>query len=178
MTDIEKERNELNHLINEGVEFKVSYTLNHRKFSLRKLRTITVSEEVHRTYKIQEPTLAVLDLLSKEITQAEYDALSDEEKNNDPNKKDRTKVAKHNKRSAKIVAIAVLGEDCFENIKGRYVVNEKKINELAEVFSHCIKPSELIQVCNIITATSNLADFMNSIRLMSVARTTMPIRIE
>lgn len=173
MTDIEKERNELNHLINEGVEFKVSYTLNHRKFSFRKLRTITVSEEVKRTYKIQEPTLAVLDLISKESIE-----FADEEKIDDAIKQARTEVAKHSKRSAKIVAIAVLGEDCFEHIKGRYVVNEKKIDELAEVFSHCIKPSELIQVCNIITATSNLADFINSIRLMSVARTTMPIRIE
>ena len=61
---------------------------------------------------------------------------------------------------------------------GKFVVYVKRLNELTSLFTRRIKPSRLYQIYILIQTMCNLGDFLNSIRLMSADRTTMPIRIE
>ncbi len=70
---------------------------------------------------------------------------------------------------ANVVAIAVLGNE-WENTD--------KLNELSDLFIKWLKNSSLIELVQVIDLTNNLADFINSIRLLSSARTTIPNRIE
>lgn len=70
---------------------------------------------------------------------------------------------------AKVVAIAVLGNEWD---------NAEKLSELSEFLFRWLKNSSLIELVQVIDLTNNLADFINSIRLLSSARTTMPNRVE
>ncbi len=172
MTDkerLEAEKNELNLLIQKGVNISVS----------RKVRTVTrrgllgffrrYREETETlTYTIKEPTLAVLDLLSAQ----QIDLIIDESKVSERGLGEAKQYArKYGRKMALILAIAVLGEDYFNT-------STKDLDELTEVFFRWVKPSDLFQYVLLVNAMSNLGDFMNSIRLMSAVRTTMPIRIE
>ena len=86
---------------------------------------------------------------------------------------------KEAKKLAKVVATAVLGEDYYDvTNKGGYFVrkpNEKRLARLTSLFSHSVTPSQLLTLAILITNVSNLGDFINSIRLMSAARTSDPI---
>ena len=89
---------------------------------------------------------------------------------------------KHCERCAKVVAIAVLGEDRLIAIPGkggaRWIEDEAKLEQLTRLFLRTIKPSRLYQLYVLINTMCNLGDFLNSIRLMSTDRTTMPNPIE
>ena len=90
------------------------------------------------------------------------------------------RVAKENAaRMARIVAIAVLGEDYHitEMDKGgriRHYNDDKELDRLTALFYHTIKPSKLVGLAEMVTNVSNLGDFIGSMRLMSGARTTQP----
>lgn len=178
---LEQEQSELNVLINKGVDFDVEdydIEIKPKFFGLLKKRTIV---KTNRKFKIEEPTLGTLDRLSAEQIEFSLDELS--LKSKDGMQIARTMVNKHSLRCAKLVAIAVLGSDYLIPIPGknnvvRYKEDVKRLNELTSLFARQIKPSKLYQLCVLINAMSNLGDFLNSIRLMSADRTTMPIRIE
>jgi len=91
-------------------------------------------------------------------------------------------VREHSRRMARIVALAVLGEDYIiatgEGHRTRYTHDEKRLKELTEIFYKNIKPSKLVQLTILVNQMSNIGDFINSIRLMSASRTTMPILVE
>jgi len=178
---LEQEKNELNTLINKGVQFEVvdhEVEVRRKLFGLIKKRVVV---EVKKQFKIEEPTLGTLDRLS-----AEWIAFSiDEEalKSEDGMQKARTLAHEHALRCAKVIAIAVLGSDYLLPVAGkgnviRYVENKKQLEYLTDLFARTIKPSTLYQLTVLIGAMSNLGDFLNSIRLMSTDRTTMPIRVE
>ena len=83
---------------------------------------------------------------------------------------------------AKIIALAVLGQDYMKAIQSgnqvKYIPDNKRLGELTRLFAENVKPSKLMQLTLLVNTMSNLGDFMNSIRLISTERTTMPIRIE
>ena len=167
---LEKERFELNMLIQRGTVFeieKVEFVRNEGLLSLFRRRTKKVSKE---RYTIKEPTLAVLDKISAE----QIELAIDEElmSSQDGISAARKMVHAHALRMARIIAIAVLGGDNI--IKG----DDKELNDLADLFYKNIKPSRLIELLLMINTISNLGDFTNSIRLMSASRTTIPIRVE
>ena len=60
----------------------------------------------------------------------------------------------------------------------RWIEDTKKLDELTSLFARKIKPSILYKLYVLVNTMGNLGDFMNSIRLISTERTTMPIRIE
>lgn len=170
--DIEAEKKEIRLLISKGISFVVDYTeiqtVYIPRFSFCKWlkKKVATSEAKQREYVIQEPTLYTLDRLSAEYIEMIVD---EEEIRNAPRQQARIYFQEHSKRMAKIVAIAVLGNEWD---------NADKLSELSGFFFRWLKNSSLVELVQVIDLTNNLADFINSIRLLSSARTTIPNRVE
>lgn len=185
MTDEEKkreqERRELNLLINRGAKIAIERTVYVRQSGIlgRFKKRVKKVEKVE--FVINEPTLSTLDRLAAE----QLDIDIDEKLINDSNNwqcEVKKLTAAHLKRMARIIAIAVLGQDYVIAIQHgsgiKYKHDDEKLKELTELFLLTIKPTKLVQIVFMINTMSNFGDFMNSIRLMSASRTTMPILIE
>lgn len=179
--DIELERNELNALIGKGFSFEVLCTTRVRRDGLLGLFRRRERKVENLKFRVQEPTLAVLDLLAAE----QLDLDIDEGEVISPESAlpvARKYAKKHARRLAKITALAVLGEDyILANQVGsrvRYEYDEARLTELTDLFFRNVKPSKLHGIVQGIALMQNLGDFTNSIRLMSANRTTMPIRVE
>ncbi|OQA66929.1 MAG: hypothetical protein BWY38_01639 [Ignavibacteria bacterium ADurb.Bin266] len=178
---LEQEKSELNALINKGVHFEVIDTeFKEEKifFGIFKKR---IPVKVNKKFKIEEPTLGTLDRLSSEWIEFAIDEAS--LKSDDTMQKARTIVKNQALRCAKVIAIAVLGSDYLipkwsKNGIVKYVEDKKQLEYLTNLFARTIKPSSLYQLTILINAMSNLGDFLNSIRLMLIDRSTMPNRIE
>lgn len=181
----EIEREELNLLIRKGQKFTVRYTIT-KKEKRRLLRSKTVEEERAETFEIKEPTLAVLDRLSNEWLEMSLDESALSEGGTQTLVEAKRATAENTYRMARIIAIAVLGEDYYTKTinqktgRVQFANDEKELDRLTDLFFHTIKPSELVILCQCITNIANLGDFIGSMRLMSGARTTQPItgRIE
>lgn len=163
-------------MINKGLTFDVEVRIRRRRPGLfgyfRKRETI----KEKRVYTVYEPTLATLDRLSALWVQMEIDETKLDD--GDYLATARTLANKEAKRLAEVVAVAVLGEDLY-NVTGsgaacQYRPDEKKLRELANIFFHSVKPSELFTLAVLITNVSNLGDFISSMRLMSATRTSEP----
>lgn len=177
----EQERSELNALINRGVSFDVQDVEVQYKPYLWGLFKKKLLVPITRNFIIEEPTLGTLDRLSSEWVEMAID--EEAIKGDDDMLQARKMTKRHALRCAKVIALAVLGTDYLipKASKGggvRYVEDVARLDELTALFARSIKPSELYQLCVLINAMCNLGDFLNSIRLMSADRTTMPIRIE
>ena len=178
-TDLELEREELNLLVKQGVRFSVTHKIRRRKKGVKgffqRPEAVTVKED----FEIQEPTLSILDRLSAvwvemgidetRITAGGTETLAEAKR-----------IAKDNAaRMARIIAIAVLGEDYHvtevsEGGRVKTYNDDKELDRLTALFFHTIKPSKLVGLSEAVTSVSNLGDFINSMRLMSGARTTQP----
>lgn len=177
---LEQERQELNTLIGKGVSFEikdVEVETQSRFFGLVKK---CIRNEVTRKFTINEPTLATLDRLSREWVEFAID--DDALQSADGMNAARTLAHTQAIRCARVISIAVLGEDRLIPIPGigctRWIEDERKVDELTELFSRTIKPSRLYQLYSVVNTMCNLGDFVNSIRLMCTERTTAPNRIE
>jgi len=179
---LELEREELNRIVNNGVMFEVedveAMVTKRSFFGLFKKRELV---KVTKKFKIEEPTLGTLDRLSREWVELAIDEES--LKGKDGMKNARSLAANNALRCAKVIAIAVIGSEykipvTDKNGVVRMREDVKRLNELTSLFARTIKPSRLYQIYILIQTMCNLGDFLNSIRLMSADRTTMPIRIE
>lgn len=172
----ETERRELQHMINEGVEFEVEVTVSRSQSGFFGRFKKRVKEVEKRTFKVAEPTLATLDRLSALWLSMTIDEtkLQDSDYLNAAKKL----VAQETDKVAEVVAVAVLGEDLYEATEkgGVYTFkpDRRKLNELKALFLHSVKPSDLFSIAVMVTSVSNLGDFTNSIRLMSATRTSDP----
>lgn len=183
MTDqekIEAEKIELNALINKGLSFEVERTVLKKEPGILGYFKKRKKETEKLKFVIQEPTLSTLDRISAEQIELHIDETIMSSENGISEAKKLSN--KYGRNMAKIVALAVLGQDyviasSFGN-SIKYSYDNKKLNELTDLFFQNIKPSKLIQLTMIVNTISNLGDFTNSIRLMSASRTTMPIPIE
>jgi hypothetical protein len=176
-TAFEKERQELNLLVKRGVKFDVTSKIRKKDKGLNRIfrKSKIVEETVF--YMIKEPTLSVLDRMS--------DIWLDMDVNEELMKDESVlieakRIVKENtRRMARIVAIAVLGEDYHitevsKSGKIKRLNDDKELNRLTDIFFHSIKPSKLVTLSTAIINMSNLGDFLASMRLMSGARTTQP----
>ena len=173
LNTLEAEKKELRLLINQGISFNVRYkeTRTERRRVSKYLpswitRKVEVTEDDVKEFVIKEPTAYTLDRLSAEYIELQMD---EQRIHDNPRQEARKLYMQHSKRMSLIVAIAILGNDWED---------DKKLNELADFLHRWIKPSEIHDLVQAIDLTNNLADFINSMRLMSSARTTMPNRIE
>ena len=166
-------------MIRQGVTFDIEVTTYRRKPGLLGFfhKRDKVTEK--KVFKIQEPTLNTLDRLSALWLQMEIDEakLTDNGYLNAAKKM----AQKEAHRLAEVVAIAVLGEDYYITTEkgGHYQrrEDEKALQELKTLFLHTVTPSDLFTLAVHITNVSNLGDFINSIRLMSAARTSDPTHL-
>lgn len=183
MTDekkLETEKQELNLLVNRGVSFDLERTIYQRPKGLlgRFKKRVPVKEKLKFT--IQEPTLSTLDRISAESVEL----IIDEKvmSSNDGLSEAKKLTKQHALRCAKIIALAVLGQDYMKAIQSgphvKYIPDDARLEELTLLFAENVQPSKLMQLTLVVNTISNLGDFMNSIRLMSGARTTIPNRIE
>lgn len=177
--ELEAEQNELRLMIRQGVTFDIEVTIYRRKpgfFGFFRKRDKVTEKKV---FKIKEPTLNTLDRLSALWLQMEIDEakLTDNDYLNAAKKM----AQKEAHRLAEVVAIAVLGEDYYITTEkgGHYQrrEDEKALQELKTLFLHTVTPSGLFTLAVHITNVSNLGDFINSIRLMSAARTSDPTHL-
>jgi hypothetical protein len=183
MTDKEKinaEKQELNLLINNGMTFTIERTVYRRPAGFCSFLKRRVPEKESIQFKIEEPTLSTLDRLAAE----QIDLVIDETiMQSDAGITEAKKLTHdHAGRMARILAIAVLGQDYLKPIqigsRVKYEYDDKRLDELTELLKNNIKPSKLVQLTLMVNTMSNLGDFINSIRLMSATRTTMPTLIE
>lgn len=177
---IEAEKRELNILIGKGITFDIERRIFRRKKGLLGLiQKRTQTKEILK-FSIEEPTLSTLDRLSSLQIELKID---ESVMSSDTGLNEAKKLSNQYSRTlAKIIAVAVLGQDYTKMIQEgpriRYVNDDYKLQELTDLFFHCIRPSKLLELVLIITSISNLGDFCNSIRFMSAERTTMPLRVE
>jgi len=146
------ELNESQNLIERGVEFTTP------KKSILKY----FSKQKERKFVIRQPYIGALDLMCYEFLQTEID---EQLLQGDPLSEAKKLTAKSAKRLAAIVAIAVL--DSWWKIKLFKGI-------LTTYFLWRITPKKLLDIALIINQMCNFADFINSTRLMSVTRTTIP----
>lgn len=118
-----------------------------------------------RTFTIQQPYLGTLDVLSKQYIQM---GISETVLSQDPMVESR-KLARYAPICARIVAISVLNS--YWKIKLFTPL-------LASYFLWRVNPKTLWKFTSLILELSNMGDFINSIRFLSTARTTDPVRIE
>lgn len=177
-TDLEMEREELNILVKQGIRFSITRKVRRRKRGLKGLFQRPQVDTVKEDFVIQEPTLSVLDRLSaiwvemgvdKDLSGGGTEVLAAAKRT----------VKDNANRMARIIAIAVLGEDYHiteigANGRVKHYNDDKELDRLTALFAHTIKPSKLVGLAEIVTSISNLGDFINSMRLMSGARTTQP----
>jgi hypothetical protein len=177
---IQAERQELNTLINRGVQFDIEYPVIVKEKTKIWPFIKRVKKLKKEKFTIQEQTLSTLDRISAE----QIDLVIDE---NIMTSEQGIQEAKkftnlHGRRLARIIALSVMGEDYLiatqQGARVVYKQDDKRLDELTELFFRHLKPSKLIHLTILVNQMSNLGDFTNSIRLMSASRTTMPIRIE
>lgn len=177
---ISAEKNELNMLISKGVSFEVETTVYVRQPGILGYLKKRIKKSEKQKFVIQEPTLSTLDRISAEQIELRIDeSIMSSESGVSQAKK---MTNEYGRKLARILALIVLGQDYIIAKQNgsvvKYQYDDKRLNELTELFFSHIKPSKLLQLAVMVNTMSNLGDFMNSIRLLSANRTTMPIRIE
>ena len=172
---LEQERNELNVLINKGIEFEIEDTewkAGKRFFGLVKKYVPVI---VMKKFKIQQPTLGTLDRLSAEWIEM---AIDEEKIKGDGLKYAKAIAGLHSRRCARIIGLAVLNSDYIIPTPNGYKEDRKRLDELTDLYLRTIKPSKLYELTVYVNTISNLGDFVNSIRLMQSERTTAPDLVE
>ncbi|KAA6303127.1 MAG: hypothetical protein EZS26_000730 [Candidatus Ordinivivax streblomastigis] len=176
---IRMEREELNLLVQGGFQFDVSIKVRQRGKGIRGFFGKRQITEETQTFEIHEPTLSVLDRISF----IALDMVINSEELNEGSEEVITKakelVKDNSERLARLIAIAVLGEDYHiteisKSGKIKRHNDDKELNRLTDLFFHTIKPSKLVGLASAITNISNLGDFIGSMRLLSGTRTTQP----
>lgn len=176
---LEREREELNLLVQRGAKFDVTTKIRRRKKGLRGFfsRPETVNET--HTFEIHEPTLSVLDRISALSLAIDIDEATIKAEGEAAITEARQVTKENIMRMARVVAIAVLGEDYHVIEVNRFgkvkkYNDDKELDRLTALFFHSVKPSVLVGLVAMITGMSNLGDFINSMRLLSGARTATP----
>lgn len=176
---LEREHEELNLLIQRGVKFDVTTKIRRRKKGLRGFfsRPETVNET--HTFEIHEPTLSVLDRISALSLAIDIDEATINAEGEAALTEARQVTKENIMRMARVVAVAVLGEDYHVTEVNRFgkvkkYNDDKELDRLTALFFHSVKPSVLVGLVAMITGMSNLGDFINSMRLLSGARTATP----
>jgi len=176
-TLLEIEREELNLLVQRGVKFDISMKVKKRVKGLPGFLGKKEITEKTETFEIHEPTLSVLD----RISDVALDMVINDDELCDGSQEFITRARKivkgNSEKLARVIAIAVLGEDYHINEisksgKIKRLINEEELNRLTDLFFHSIKPSKLSALASTVTNISNFADFLVSMRLLSGARMT------
>lgn len=164
-----KVRRELDYLLGHGVKVTVDETRYERKWPWGKPVEIKGTREI----EIQQPTLAVLDLINFYLQDIDINEERLKSTQN-PYPEIRRLSKLHLHSVAMAIAVASLGRESFVKTRHGYRENRKRIEKRAEWLTVSMTPGKLIEVAQAVSVMCNLSDFLNSIRLLSIA----PDRIE
>ena len=163
------EYSEIQKLINDGFPIKISYQeiTNKKWWQFWKKPEV---KNVEETFVIKELTLSILDRIALESIELRE---NDDDFENEESIKRYSR--KHYKRVARIIAMAMLGEnleiavkDSFGNLN--FKVNEKELQRLTNILMKVCKPSMIYGLLDIIDIESNLTDFKNSTRKLTAVK--------
>jgi len=135
------------------------------KFTVPKQSFLKFFGTKERSFTIKQPYLGTLDLISRELLDLKLDETKLSE---NPVAESRVVIAASAKKLALVAAMVVLNN----KLKIRLFAGL-----LAQYFYWHLTPEQLFQLTITIAETSNLGDFINSIRYLAGIRTTTP-RIE
>ncbi|MCR5658971.1 MAG: hypothetical protein K6G25_06560 [Bacteroidales bacterium] len=171
--DIFAQKRLIKTIISKGTKFSISYTIKARQKGWKGFFKPKVNEERQEEFVLKEPTLAVLDRASEVWLRMNTEAI---EKEGADTIKEGFKLANdHAHDMAECLAILVLGEAYYAVDGG----DDKELERLTDLFYKTVKPSQAEEIAMFVNATSNLVDFVNSMRLMKMSTTTTPTaRIE
>jgi hypothetical protein len=155
--EIRAEKFEIDTLLERGLSFTIPKRSLFKRFG-----------KPERTFIIQQPFLGTLDRLSEQFIQMDF---SEEFLQQAGMPEAKRILAINTRRCATVVAIAVLNSQWKIKLLTPF---------LASYLLWRVTPHKLAQLALMITQISNLGDFINSIRLLSVnlTRTTAPARME
>lgn len=155
-------------IIGKGTKFTVNYSVKVRQKGFKGLFLPKVTEERTEEFVLKEPTLAVLDRASEVWLRMNTEDV--EKESPDAIREGYRLANRHAKDMAECLAILVLGEAYYAVDGG----DDKELSRLSELFYKTVKPSQTEEIAMFINATSNLVDFVNSMRLMKMSKTTTP----
>lgn len=166
--EILKEKNFIKTIIDKGTKFTINYSVKVRQKGFKGLFLPKVTEERTEEFVLKEPTLAVLDRASEVWLRMNTEDI--EKEGSDVIKEGYKLANKYAKDMAECLAILVLGE-AYYSVDGG---DDKELGRLSDLFYKTVKPSQAEEIAMFINATSNLVDFVNSMRLMKMSKTTTP----
>lgn len=170
------ERDELSKLVSHGYSFAIEVK-DRSWFNLKRNKKTSVRE-----FTIHEPTLSILDRIARESIEIAIDEDAMKRSGIDAVNSAKEIALKHSKRCARVLAIAVLGEDIYKQRRRGdsflYREDKVRIEKLSTLFEHSITPSRLLELFGAVISMMNLGDFIYSIRLIQTHRPAMPNRIE
>lgn len=156
------ERAELDSLVDHGIEYTITSS---RRFLFWK-------RPQRRTFTIYEPTLAVLDEISREAIDMEIDDEAIGKGGTDTIRGSMKAVKDNATKMARIVAIATLGESAFTHTAGRARFDRHRVTQLATMVYHTTTPTQLMRLASAVLNACNLGSFLHATRLMSASRKT------
>lgn len=160
-------------IIGKGIKFDIEYSVKVRQKGFFGFFKPRVTEHRKETYTLKEPTLDTLDRASEVWLRMDLSPLDAE--GADTVKEGWKLAKKHSRDMAECIAILVLGEE-YNAVKGG---DDKELGRLTKLFYKTVKPSQSNDMAVFINATSNIVDFVSSMRLMKMSATTTPTaRIE
>lgn len=176
---LKAEREELNLLVKRGIRFNVTTKIRRRKKGLRGFFSRPVTDEETTSFEMHEPTLSVLDRISELSLSMAIDEEAFKGAGHTAIEDAKYLAKDHAERMARVIAIAVLGEDYYVTEitrlgKVKKYNDDKELDRLTALFFHSIKPSKLVGLAAVVTNISNLGDFITSMRYLSGARTALP----
>lgn len=122
-----------------------------------------------KRYKVKEPTLGVLDLMSREWLKLPDIEFKDDMSNIEAMAIAKRAIAEHSHTIARSIAIGLIGEGCFTPMIGRFRVWRKT----RKVYKH-LSHTECREATERLSGTAGLMDFIISMKLMSATTTTTP----
>lgn len=166
---LELQERELNRLCDAGFHFTVERKVRRRKKGLCRFFCKPVVEKETMQFDVLQPTLNTIDRIAPHMVRFQDYA----NRVKDAEDAELLEAAKSTvieaRNMAKFLSIMVLGEDYYvwDADKGRYDRDDAELKRLEEIMYHHIKPARLFSLCEACLAVCNLADFMNSIRLLA-----------
>jgi hypothetical protein len=128
---------------------------------------ITLTIGGHR-YKVKEPTLGVLDLMSREWLKLPDIEFKDDMSNIEALAIAKKAIAEHSHTVARSIAIGLIGEGCFRPF-GRL-----RVWRTARKVWRQLTHTECREATERLSGTAGLMDFIISMKLMSAHTTTTP----
>ena len=165
---LELQEREASRLCDTGFHFTVNRRVRRYAKGIRRCFTKPTTEDEELRFEVLQPTLNTLDRVAPYMLR--FQRYTDRAK--EAEEADLLEVAKSSvveaRNMAKIIAIMVLGEayHVFNERTHRYEGDDAELKRIEEIMFNHITPTRLYALCEACLAVANLADFMNSIRLM------------